>query len=168
VADTAFCTSSWSAWVRPGQNEARLDSHVALAAKLTTEVVDALYRPRRRPLALGGRSRSGKTTLLRDAARRAGREAVWSSAFDLADQLVAAIRGGSYRAYATDLAGDLRPLCVEHVEDLRDKPRTREELRLLLERAALRRPVLLTLTRRRGDAEVVRWLRTWADLRSVD
>jgi hypothetical protein len=139
-----------------------------LAASLTPTVVDALYRPRRRPLALRGSSRSGKTTLLRDSAHRAGRQTVWCSAFDLANELAAAIRGGTCESYSAALIGDRRPLCVEHLEDLRGKPRTREELRLLLTRAALRRPVLLTLTYTRGDAEVVRWLRSWAELRSLD
>ena len=141
---------------------------MTLAASLTPTVVDALYRPRKRPLALRGRSRSGKTTLLRDSARRAGRQAVWCSAFDLANELAEAIRGGTHESYSAALIGDRRPLCVEHLEELRGKPRTREELRLLLTQAALRRPVLLTLTRTRGDAELVRWLRPWAELLTLD
>lgn len=141
---------------------------MALAASLMPTVVDALYRPRPRPLALRGRSRSGKTTLLRDAARRAGRQTAWSSAFDLANQLVEAIRSGDYERYSAALVGDRRPLCVEHLEDLRGKPRTREELCHLLKRAARHRPVLLTVTRTRGDADLVRWLRSWAEVRSLD
>ena len=143
-------------------------SPVALAAALAPEVVDALYRPRRRPLVLCGRTRSGKTTLLREAARTAGRRAVWCSAFDMSNELAEAIRGGVHESYTAALVGDPRPLCVEHLEDLRDKPRTREELRHLLGRVAPRRPVLLTVTRRRGDAELVRWLRSWTELRSLD
>jgi len=93
---------------------------------------------------------------------------VWCSAFDLANELAEAIRGGTHESYSAALVGDRRPLCVEHLEDLRGKPRTREELRLLLTQAALRRPVLLTLTCTGGDAELVRWLRSWAELLSLD
>jgi hypothetical protein len=118
--------------------------------------------------ALACRSGSGKTTLLRDSVRRAERQAVWRSAFDLANELAEAIRCGRQEHYSAALVEDQRPLCVEHLEDLREKPRTREEVRLLLKRAAVRRPVLLRLTRRSGDGEVVRWLRSWAELRSLD
>ena len=74
----------------------------------------------------------------------------------------------AHESYSAALIGDRRPLCVEHLEDLRGKPRTREELRLLLTRAALRRPVLLTLTRARRDRDVLRWLRGWAEVVSLD
>jgi hypothetical protein len=58
---------------------------------------------------------------------------------------------------------------VEHLEDLRGKPRTREELRrLLLLRAAHGGATLLTSTGGRGHAEIVRWLGTWADTVSLD
>ncbi len=140
---------------------------MALAPALVMDVVDALYRARARPLALYGPPRSGKTTLLREAARTAGRQTVWCSAFDMANGLADAIRGGAEGRYSAALSADPRPLCVEHLEDLREKPRTREELRRLLRRAARRRPVLLTLTRTRGDAELVRWLRSWAVLRRL-
>jgi len=112
------------------------DRPVVLNADLSQTVVDALRRPRRRPLAVGGSSGSGKTTLLRDSARRAGTEAVWCSAFDLANELAEAIRGGRQEDYSASLVRDSRPLCIEHLEDLREKPRTREELGLLLKRAA--------------------------------
>jgi len=138
---------------------------VAVAATLKPHVVDALCRARRRPLALCGRSRAGKTTLLREAVRTAGRQAVWRPAFELAGELVEAIRCGVQESYAAALVADSRPLCVEHMEDLREKPRTREELCRLLSRAARHRPVLLTATRARGDAEVVVWLRSWTELR---
>jgi chromosomal replication initiation ATPase DnaA len=137
-------------------------------ANIARVVLGALYGPRRRPLALAGRPGSGKTTLLRETTRRAGRQTVWRSAFDLANELAEAIRCGRREDYAAALVEDRRPLCVEHLEDLREKPRTREEVRLLLKRAAARRSVLLTLTRRRGDAEVVRWLRSWSEIRSLD
>jgi hypothetical protein len=137
-------------------------------ANIARGVVGVLYGSCRRPFALAGRSGCGKTKLLRQSARRAGRQAVWLSAIDLASELAEAIRCGRQEHYSVALAGDRRPLCVEHLEDLRERPRTREEVRLLLRRAAARRPVLLTLTRTRGDAEVVRWLRSWADVRSLD
>lgn len=73
-------------------------------------------------------------------------------------------RSGSGR----QLSRDRRPLCVEHLEDLRGKTRTRHELRRLLEHAARRRPVVLTLTCGHGDGEVVRWLATWTDLLTLD
>ena len=56
----------------------------------------------------------------------------------------------------------------EHLEDVRDKPATRHELRRLLQQASARRPVLLTLTRSRGDRQVSRWLRAWTDVTSLD
>jgi hypothetical protein len=138
------------------------------AAQLTPVLVDALYRPRRRPLVLRGRSRSGKTSILREAARRAGRQTVRYSAFDLAGEVVEAIRGDTYESYRAALVADPRPLCIEHLEDLRGKPSTRDVLRRLLQQAAGRRPVLLTLTRAERDGEIVRWLRPWAQLLSLD
>ena len=66
----------------------------------------ARRRPRRRPLALCGRTRSGKTTLLREAARTAGRQAVWCSAFDMSNELVEAIRRSvSEAGIRTELLG---------------------------------------------------------------
>jgi len=67
------------------------------------------------------------------------------------------------------LAADARPLVVEHLEDLRGKPRTRKELRrLLLGRAANGGVTLLTLTAARGTARTLRWLGGWADVVSLD
>ena len=141
---------------------------MAHAAELAPRLLAALSQPRSRPIALQGRSGSGKTTLLRSLVRATQREAVWCSAFDLTTQLSDAIRKGRYESLRAGLVRDNRPLCVEHLEDLRGKPRTREELRLLLTQAATRRPVLLTLTRSRGAAEVVSWLRPWAQLLSLE
>lgn len=138
------------------------------AAELAPRLLAALLHPRSRPLALQGRSGSGKTTLLRSLEKATQRKAVWCSAFDLAHQLADAIREGRHDSLRAHLTRDDRPLCVEHLEDLRGKPRTREEVRRVLERAARRRPVLLTLTRSRGAAEIVRWLRPWAELVSLD
>ena len=67
------------------------------------------------------------------------------------------------------LATDPRPLVVEHLEDLRGKPSTREELRrLLVLRAANGGATVLTLTAGRDDAEIVKWLDGWADVASLD
>jgi hypothetical protein len=79
-----------------------------------------------------------------------------------------AIREGRYQSYRAALSADDRPLYVEHLEDLRGKPRTRMELRSLLEAATRRRAVLLTLTRSRGDRDVLRWLRGWVELLPLD
>jgi hypothetical protein len=58
---------------------------------------------------------------------------------------------------------------VEHLEDLRGKPSTREELRRLLAiRAARGGATVLTLTAGRGDTEIVGWLDGWADVVSLD
>jgi hypothetical protein len=58
---------------------------------------------------------------------------------------------------------------VEHLEDLRGKPRTREELRRLLRLwAANGGATLLTSTGGRGHAEIARWLGGWADIVSLD
>jgi len=146
----------------------RIEHKMSHAAELAPKLLAALSHPRSRPIALQGRSGSGKTTLLRSLVRATRRDAVWCSAFDLTNQLAAAIREGRYERLRTDLARDDRLLCVEHLEDLRGKPRTREELRVVLARAASRRPVLLTLTRSRGAAEVVRWLRPWTQLLTLD
>jgi chromosomal replication initiation ATPase DnaA len=137
-------------------------------AELAPRLLAALSHPRSRPVALQGRSGSGKTALLRTLAQATEREAVWCSAFDLVGQLADAIREGRYEKLRASLARDDRPLCVEHLEDLRGKPRAREEVRLVLARAARRRPVLLTLTHSKGAAEVARWLRPWTDLLSLD
>jgi chromosomal replication initiation ATPase DnaA len=95
-------------------------------------------------------------------------ETIWYSAFDLTQELVEAIREDRLSSYRASFDEGRHPLCVEHLEDLREKPRTREEFRRLLQRAARQRPVLLTLTRAPGDAEVLRWLRSWAELHSLD
>jgi chromosomal replication initiation ATPase DnaA len=141
---------------------------MAHAAELAPRILAALSHQRSRPVALQGRSGSGKTTLLRSLSRAIQREVVWWSAFDLSSELAGAVREGRYERLSADLARDERPLCVEHLEDLRGKPCTREELRLVLARAAQRRPVLLTITRSKGTAEVVRWLRPWTRLLFLD
>jgi hypothetical protein len=54
---------------------------------------------------------------------------------------------------------------IEHVEDLRGKPSTREELRRLLQsRRDLGHATVLTVTSTAGDAEVVEWLEGWSEV----
>lgn len=140
-----------------------MDDH----ARLGDRIAAALSRPTGRPLALRGRSGCGKTTLLRGVVASTGKEPVWLSAFDLVNELVTAIRQGRLSSYSNALADDARPLCVEHLEDVRQKPRTRE-VKHVVQRASRNRPVVLTLTRSRRDADVTRWLRPWTDLVSLD
>jgi len=138
------------------------------AAELAPRLLTAVRRPGARPLVLSGRTGTGKTSILRRVAREAAPGTVWCSAFEFATQMADAIREGRYESYRAALSADDRPLYVEHLEDLRGKPRTRVELRSLLEAATRRRPVLLTLTRSRGDRDVLRWLRGWVELLPLD
>ena len=139
------------------------------AARIRPRVAAALSRRPCRPLAITGRTGAGKTTLLRALVAEADIEPVWCPAVDLAERVVEALRCDRYAALRAALAADPRPLVVEHLEDLRAKPRTREEIRqLLLSRAANGAASLLTLTAGPGDAEIVRWLGGWADVVSLD
>jgi chromosomal replication initiation ATPase DnaA len=132
-------------------------------------VVAALSDRRFRPLAISGRTGVGKTTLLRAVATEGDIEAVWYSAADLVERIVEALRSDGYVVLRAALATDPRLLVVEHLEDLRGKPSTRQELRrLLLLRAANSGATVLTLTAGRDDAEIVRWLDGWADVASLD
>ena len=107
--------------------------------------------------------------LLRAVTAEADLEPLWCSAIDLVRELVEAIRGDRYAAFQTAVATDRRPLVVEHLEDLRGKPRSRAELRhLLLLRTAAGGATILTLTVGRGCPEIVRWLGGWADIVSLD
>jgi chromosomal replication initiation ATPase DnaA len=135
------------------------------AAELAPRLLGGLCDPPPRPLAIRGRTGTGKTTLLRSVVRKSGCDVVWGTAVELVGQLAEAIRSDRYEDYRAALVDDGRPLCIEHLEDLRRKPVTRHEVRQLLEsRAARGHPVLLTLTSARGDAEVVEWLESWAEL----
>jgi hypothetical protein len=80
------------------------------------------------------------------------------------------VREGRYERYRAAFASNRRPLFLERVEDLRGKPVTRGEARrLLLERAANACPTLLTLTTgSRGDGEILGWLASWTELRSLE
>jgi chromosomal replication initiation ATPase DnaA len=139
------------------------------AAEIRPCIVAALSHRPCRPLAIAGRTGVGKTTLLRALAAEADLQPVWCSAVDVVEQFVEALRCDVYDAWRHALVSDPRPLVVEHLEDLREKPRTREELRrLLLLKAANGGAVLLTSTGGRGQAEIVRWLDGWADIVSLD
>ena len=138
------------------------------AADLKPRVVAALCDRPRRPLAIYGRSAVGKTTLVRAVAAEGDIQPLWHSALDLVERVVEALRGDRYPALRDALTVDPRPLVVEHLEDLRGKPRTREELQgLLVLRAARGGATVLTLTAGRDDAEIVRWLEGWADVASL-
>lgn len=92
-------------------------------------------------------------------------EPVFRSAFDLAGEMADALRGDSFDRFRRALTGDERPLVVEHLEDLRGKPSTREELRHLLQsRTDQGHATLLTVTNATGDAEVVEWLDGWTEV----
>jgi chromosomal replication initiation ATPase DnaA len=137
--------------------------------QLAGRVTAVLSTPGHRPVALLGRSGTGKTTLLRRAAARCGSEVVWRTARDLTERMARSIRNDSYESDRQSLAGDRRPMCLEHVEDLRDRPVTRAEVRRLLEsRVEQGHPTILTLTRARADREVVEWLASWTELLVVD
>jgi chromosomal replication initiation ATPase DnaA len=101
------------------------------AADIRPRVVAALSDRPCRPFAISGRTGFGKTTLLRAVVAEGALEPVWYSAVDLVDRVVEALRCDRYAALRATLATDPRPLVVEHLEDLRGKPSTREELRLL-------------------------------------
>jgi chromosomal replication initiation ATPase DnaA len=137
-------------------------------AQISPRVAAALARHPGRPLVIAGPTGAGKTTLLRALAGKTDRAPVWCPAVDLAGWVVDAIRDGCYPALRASLAADPRPLVVEHLEDLRGKPRTRAELRELLKSSSEHRSVLLTLTRARRDRDVRRWLRGWAEVVSLD
>ena len=138
------------------------------AARIRPRVAAALARRPCRPLAITGRTGAGKTTLLRAVVAKGDLQAAWCPAVDLVERVIEALRCDRFPALRAALVADPRPLVIEHLEDLRGKPRTRVELRSLLEAATRRRPVLLTLTRSRGDRDVLRWLRGWVELLPLD
>jgi chromosomal replication initiation ATPase DnaA len=138
------------------------------AHQVKPRVLAAIAHRPSRPLAITGRTGVGKTALLRATVAESGLEAVWFSAFDLAERMVDALRGDCYDALQAALATDPRPLVIEHLEDLKEKPQTRDELRLLLLLRATRGgATFLTLTSGRSDSAIVRWLDRWADVESL-
>ena len=154
------------AHARPGHYTRRA---MPTAADMRPRVAAALSDRPCRPLAISGRTGVGKTTLLRAVTAEGDIEPVWCSAVDLVERVVEALRCEGYAGLRAALATDHRPLVVEHLEDLRGKPSTREELRrLLVLRAASGGATVLTLTAGRDDTEIVGWLDGWADVVSLD
>jgi hypothetical protein len=91
-------------------------------------------------------------------ARRPRIPALMARAAEIAPRLI----------WVSRLCLDDRVLCVEHVEDLRHTPRTREEFRRVLAAAARHRRVVVTLTRTPRDGAILRWLRSWADVYALN
>ncbi len=118
-----------------------------------------------RPLALVGRSGCGKSTLLRTAFSAHGVEVAWTTARDLVDGVVAAIRTGQIEAHREAFVNDARPLVVEHLDDLRGKVLTQHELRQLVDaRVAQGHAVFLTLTVQQRTDDVAEWLGECAEV----
>jgi len=139
------------------------------AARIRPRVAAALWGRPCRPLAITGRTGAGKTTLLRALVPKGDLEAAWCPAVDLVDRVIEAFRCDRYDAFRAALVTDPRPLVIEHLEDLRGKPRTRDEIRrLLLSRAANGAASILTLTTGPGGVQIVTWLGGWADIVSLD
>jgi hypothetical protein len=135
-------------------------SHSEIAAR-----IERTLAGHGRRLALVGRSGCGKTALLREVLDGRKIEPRWMTARDLVDTIADAIRRGTQDRILTALGGEVRPLVVEHLEDLRAKPRTLEELRRLLEvRTHNGGAAFLTLTTRPGSGDVARWLAQHADV----
>lgn len=112
-----------------------------------------------RPLCLIGPSGSGKTRRLREAVRALALEALWTTARDTADAAVQAMRAGRYPSWREAFTSDPRPLVIEHLEDLRGKPRTLEELRCILDvRRSHGHPSVLSLTLEPRSEDVLSWL----------
>jgi chromosomal replication initiation ATPase DnaA len=137
----------------------------SLSPELLNEVERALGAAGARPLALVGASASGKTRLLRTTLGARAVEPRWTTARDLVDALVEAVRSGHLDEHREAFTNDPRPLVVEHLEDVRGKTLTQRELqRLVDERIARGHAVFLTLTFHRGAQDVVDWLRACADV----
>jgi hypothetical protein len=100
-----------------------------------------------RLVCVAGRAGVGKTAHLRAAFQPSGRAARWTTARDAADEMAAAMRANRYESWCEALESDPHPLVVEHLEDLRGRPRTLAELRRCVERRLSRGgTTILTLT----------------------
>ena len=142
---------------------------MSIADELAPAVRAAFSKAAHAPVAIRGRTRAGKTTLLRRVASECRVEPVFRSAVDLTREMADAIRSDRFDRYRSALTGDERPLVVEHLEDLRGKPSTREELRHLLQsRRDQGHATLLTVTNATGDAEVIEWLEGWSEVLLLD
>lgn len=129
----------------------------------------ALAESPTRPLVVLGRTGTGKTRLLRSVVSRARHEVVHASARHLVEHMIKAIRDAHYPIYREAFTGDERHWFLEHVEDLRGLAATRDEVRRLLEeRAARGHHTVLTMTRVRGDGEILEWLASWTELLALE
>ena len=138
---------------------------MSTADELAPALRSAFSKAAPAPVAIRGCTRAGKTTLVRRVASECRVEPTFRSAFDLAGEMVAAIRGDCFDRFRRALTEDERPLVVEHLEDLRGKPSTREEFRHLLQsRTDQGHATILTVTNATGDAEVVEWLDGWTEV----
>jgi chromosomal replication initiation ATPase DnaA len=128
-------------------------------------IARALAAQAPRPLCLVGRSGGGKTTLLRQALAEDGVEARWTTARDVVDEIVHAMRSGRYDRWREAFARDPRPVVIEHLEDLHGKRQTQQELGQLLDlRLSRGLAVVLTLTLEAKVVEMVEWLGACCDL----
>src|SRR5215470_3133287 len=140
---------------------------MASASHVRARIRAVLGHQSRRLLAIEGRSGAGKTRLLRELLPT-GEATRWLTARDLVDAAVRAIVDDRYATFESAFVTDQRLLVIEHVEDLRGKPRTRAEVeRAVRLRAAAGGTTLLTLTTGRNTNELRRWLSDWADLTSL-
>lgn len=79
--------------------------------------------------------------------------------------MVAAVRANRYERWCEVLASDPRPLVMEHLEDLRGRPRTLEELRRCMERRLSHGgTTILTLTLTASAVDVLEWVSQCADV----
>jgi chromosomal replication initiation ATPase DnaA len=133
------------------------------------QVLAALSRSSRRPLAIVGKTGAGKTTILRSVAREAVSSPIWWSAEDLLHGLVEAAWEKRYGALEDEIACDRRPYFIEHMEDLRERPATRAEFEWLFRRRAESGgPTVVSVTVARGSDEVVDWLQGCAEVIALE
>lgn len=116
-------------------------------------------------MCVAGRSGIGKTADLRAALRTHDLDTRWTTARETVDDIVAAMRTDRYASWCQAFTGDRRPLVIEHVEDLRGKARTMQEVRLCMEERLSRGALtILTLTLSPGAADVLEWVSGFADV----
>ena len=146
----------------------RYDVHVPrprLSRRTRSRIDRAVSGTLTRLVCVAGRSGIGKTTHLRAAFRASNREARWTTAREAVDGMVAAVRADRYECWREALESDSRPLVMEHLEDLRGRPRTLEELRRCMERRLSHGgTTILTLTLTPGADDVLEWVSQCADV----
>jgi hypothetical protein len=130
----------------------------------TRSLIDrAVSGARARLVCVAGRSGVGKTAHLRAAFRASNREARWTTARETVDEMAAAVRANRYERWCEVLERDPRPLVMEHLEDLRGRPLTLEELRRCMERRLSRGgTTILTLTLTAAAGDVLDSVRQYA------